>query len=103
MLVGVAQRRTQPLDLALPELRRRQGLVGRLPEQTAGRVGDQMLLARSGCERCTFGAPLASLPAAGSHRLRTSSSVSSVTLSLRSSMARSTSRTAKQMFWKEML
>ena len=82
---GVLEHGAQALDLQLGELWVGQRLDVRLPHEAAGVVGHQ-----------TFGDVCA-------HRARTSSSVSSVTLSARDSMARSMSRTAKQMFWNEML
>ncbi len=84
VVVGVLQRRPQPLDLQLAELGRRQRLRGRLPVQPAGRVLGQVFLGHA-------------------HSPRTSSSLSSVTLPSSSLTALSMSRTAKQMFQKEML
>ena len=85
VVVGVLEGRAQPLDLELAELAVGQRLGGRLPVQPAGGVLGQVLLG------------------SGGHRARTSSSLSSVTLPSSSSTARSMSRTAKQMFQKEML
>ena len=100
VVVGVLQRRPQALQLeGLAELLGGLRLGGRLPVQPAGCVFGQVLLA----ERCHSGAPLDCGATLAIHRARTSSSLSSVTLPSSSSTALSMSRTAKQMFQKEML
>src|SRR5690606_14389905 len=85
VLVRVLEHRPQARDLQVEELLARHGLGRRLPVQPAGGVPGEVLLRDR------------------AHSARTSASVSSVTLSLSSSTARSMSRTAKQMFQKEML